>query len=94
MTVSTAPFGACDLRLTHAVADHLAAAELDLFAVNVFAVTCFAEPGCGCAIHDQVFFNLDNQISVRQTQFVAYGRAEHGGIVTPTDLAWHLSKPP
>ncbi len=34
MTVSTAPFGARRLALAHAVADHLAAAELDLFTID------------------------------------------------------------
>ena len=34
MTVSTAPPRAADLGLAHAVADHLAAAELDLFAIG------------------------------------------------------------
>ena len=34
MTVSTAPVGAGRLALAHAVADHLAAAELDLLAID------------------------------------------------------------
>ena len=34
MTVSTAPSAIGDLRLPHAVADHLAAAEFHLLAVN------------------------------------------------------------
>jgi hypothetical protein len=59
--------GACALALRHAVADGLAAAELDLFAV--------AARGQG-----EVLFDLDQQAGVGQAHAVADGGAEHVGI--------------
>ncbi|MDT4835700.1 hypothetical protein FQZ97_693740 [compost metagenome] len=59
--------GARALALRHAVADGLAATELDLFAV--------ATSGQG-----EVLFDLDHQPGVGQTQAVAHGWAEHVGV--------------
>ena len=68
------PVGA--LALAHAVADGLATAELDLFAVA-------AGP------QGQVVFDLDDQLRVGQAQAVAGGGAEHFGIGASGD-AGHL----
>ena len=64
-------------RLAHAVADHLAAAELDLVAV-------------AGALGDEVALDLDEQISVAQTHLVAGGRPINFRVLLSCESEWHV----
>ena len=64
-------------RLAHAVADHLAAAELDLVAV-------------AGALGDEVALDLDEQISVAQTHLVAGGRPVNFRVLLSCESEWHV----
>ena len=68
MTVSTAPSARAGLRLAHAVADHLAAAELDLFAIDRRVVARTAGLRAANRFGGQIAFHLDHQFGIGQTQ--------------------------
>ena len=55
-------------RLRHAVADHLAAAELHLVAV-------------AAVFRDEIALDFDEEFRVRETDLVAHGGAEHAGVL-------------
>jgi len=64
--------------LAHAVADHLAAAELDLVSV-------------AAALGDEVAFNLDEQVGIGEPDPIAHGRAEHFGVLTAFEVQAHFN---
>ena len=79
------PFGARCLALSHAIANDLAAAELDLFAIKQVWVTVVAVCRPPRTFGDQIPLDLDDQVGIRKAKLVAYGGAEHGGIVCAWD---------
>ena len=74
------PLRAGPLRLGHAVADGLAAAELDLLAVAASA-------------QGVVLLDFDDQVGVGQANAVADGGAEHLGVGAFSDGGHHQSVP-
>jgi hypothetical protein len=83
-----------DLGLSHAIADDLAAAELDLFAIDRGIVPTALGLGRSNSKGGQVALYLDDQISVGKPDLVARCGAEHGGIVGAVDCGWHLKALP
>ena len=82
--------GPRDLGLAHAITDHLAAAELDLFTVGEGVPTLApGERGPGL-LGGEVAFDFDDQVGIGQPQAVADGGAEHGGVIGAFDRGGHL----
>ena len=83
------PTRAAGLCLSHPVADHLAAAEFDLFAVDRRIGPRPTSLGRADRLGGQITLDLDDQIGVSQTDAVAGGGAEHGSIISTGNLGGH-----
>ncbi len=82
--------GARDLALPHAVADHLAAAELDLLAIDL-RIPAAATGKCRThGLGGQVALDLDEEFGIGEPHPVARGGAEHGGVGGAGDLGGHV----
>jgi hypothetical protein len=62
--------------LAHAVANHFAAAEFHFVSVTA-------------ALGNQVAFDLDEELRIRQANLISHGRAEHFGILAARERERH-----
>jgi hypothetical protein len=83
------PLRTGQLALAHAVANDLAAAEFDFFAV----IQAIGATPAARAFGDDVAFHFDDQVGIAQAHLVAHRGAIHIGIGRACDFIGHYSAP-